>query len=260
MKSIKIMGLCLVAAFVMSAVAVSSAFATTITFLFPNGGGAKPNFSSKTGAGTLFSKSGAEVKCTSATNTGSVEPGTDRARSVLIAFAGCTSKILTTTYTCGPGGVIKTFQLEGQLGLFTNSSSESRVGLVQKAEVNATSNPKTLFAEFSCTHSTETIEIKVKGKERGTTKELGGIIAEVLPESVETLLDKGEPGFLTYTNNATNKYIQIPTSLTVLGTTVTELLLESSISNVNGGAFELSAIHENENVELFFLESMKISV
>jgi hypothetical protein len=45
-------------------------------------------------------------------------------------------------------------------------------------------------------------------------------------------------------------------SLTVLGTLVDELLLE--VSN-NNKAFELAALESNEDIEIFFLENVKIN-
>ncbi|HEV3323510.1 MAG TPA: hypothetical protein VG147_15100 [Solirubrobacteraceae bacterium] len=260
----KIVGLCLVVALLASAVAVASASATTLTFLLP--GGKLQDFSSKAGPGVLVAKSGTSgeniVECKSATNTGSVLNHTDLIENVLIRFEKCTSKILTTTYTCSSGseeGVIKTNELNGQLGLFTSATSnETRAGIVLKAEPNATTNPNTLFAEFTCTHSSESVPVKVRGKERGTSGEKGGIIAEVLPESVDRSIPAGDPGFLTYKTNASpHRYIQLPNTLVVLGTSVTELLLEANFKNET--TWNLAGLEQEKDVEIFFLELAEIS-
>jgi hypothetical protein len=255
MRYFKSLGLCLVAVFALGAVMASSAFAEAL-FLFPEGAAKLQAFSSRTGSGKLVAKSGAKVECTSATNTGEVENKTDRIEKVLIIFKGCEIEVLAKKHKCTTAGqaegVIKTFQLNGNLGLLNKTGEAEKVGLVLKAEVNATENPKTLFAEFECAGLGK---VRVKGKERASNKELGGIIAEILPTSVETLIDKGEPGLLTY-KKGTAAWEQQWQSLTVLSEgLVDELLLESSTNNA---AFELSGLEENEDVEIFFLESVRI--
>jgi hypothetical protein len=253
MRYFKMVGLCLAAVFVMSAVVVASASAEGALFLFPNAAnGSAQDFSSKTGAGKLVQKSGAEVKCTSATNTGVAIAHSDRAEKVLIVFQGCSETLLGVTKECNtptqPAGVIKTNELKGNLGLLNKTGEAEKVGLVLKAE-EATG----LFAEFECGAA---FKIKVRGRE--ISSERAGIIAEVLPGSVEVLIDKGEAGLLTYKKEegtGTNPWEQRWRSLTTLGALVDELLLESSI---DGGAFELSAIEEAENVKIFFLESVRI--
>ena len=105
MKYFKSLGLCLVAVFALGAVVASSAFASEgPTLLFPNGGGAKPNFSSVSGKGKLVSKAAGKaltIECKAAKNTGVAIPGTDRVEKVVIAFTGCTGKIKEETVKCG---------------------------------------------------------------------------------------------------------------------------------------------------------------
>jgi hypothetical protein len=250
MRYFKMVGLCLAAVFVMSAVVVASASAEGALFLFPNAAnGSAQDFSSKTGAGTLVQKNGAEVKCLSATNTGVAIAHSDKAQKVLIVFQECTTKLLGETKKCTtpgqPSGVIKTNQLSGNLGLLNKTGEAEKVGLVLKAE-EATG----LFAEFECT---ALVKVKVRGREISST-ERAGIIAEVLPASVEKLIDPKEAGFLVY-KKGTEPWEQKFQTLTTLGSTVEKLLLESSI---DGTPFELAAIEENENVSIFFLESVRI--
>lgn len=245
-SSMKIMGLCLAAAFLVSAVAVASASAVGPVFLFS---GTAKGFSSKSGAGTLVQKNptseanGSEVKCTSDTDTGEIEGATDtdKVTNVLVVFSGCTSTVLTETYTCTTSGqaagVIKTNQLEGQLGYI--SESEKTVGLVLKPK-----SPATLFAEFECEKAGHKISIKVKGE----------IIGKITP--VNELVSAGGHFTLKYKYNATKKWVQEPNELKVLGETKTGLLLESSISNVGEGKFSLSGIETTD--EIFVLQSTEI--
>ena len=247
-RSVKIMGLCLVAAFVASVVAVASASAAgSPLFLFP-AGGTKPQFSSVGGAGVLVQKAsptseenGAEVKCTSAADTGEIAGDmTDRAINVVVTFKGCTSKIALTTYKCQSGAVaeeIKTNQLEGQLGYI--SEANKTVGLMLKPQA-----PATLFAEFECTKGIEKFKVKVRGE----------IIGEITP--VNKLVDPQEHFTLKYKTNAVRKWEQVPNELTVLGQKRTALLLESSIGLISGGAFLFSAIETT--VEIFPLQSTEI--
>lgn len=254
MRYFKSLGLCLVAVFALGAVMASSAFAEA-EFLFPEGAATLQDFSSKTGAGELVAKNGGTVTCTSATNLGQVENKTDRIEKVLIIFKGCETEVLAKKHKCTTAGqaegVIKTFQLNGNLGLLNKTGEEEKTGQVLKAEEGLSENPKNLFAEFECA---SVGKVRVKGKERGTSKELGGIIAEILPGSVEKLIDKGEAGLLTY-KKGKEAWEQKWQSLTVLGTLVDELLLESSTNNA---AFELAGLEQEKNVEIFFLESVKI--
>jgi hypothetical protein len=244
----KIMGLCLAAAFVMSAVAVATASATKPEFRFS---GTKTAFSSTSGKGTLVQENGtkeengSEIKCEKDTDSGEVEgvSGTDKVTNVLVLFSECTSKVLTTTYTCTTTGqakgVIKTNQLEGQLGYI--SESAKTVGLVLKPK-----SPATEFASFECESSAKVkIAIKVKGE----------IIAKIT--EVNKLVEPGGHFTLSYARNGTDKWIQEPNVLTVLGKKEEKLLLESSISNVNSGAYALSAIETTDSV--FMLQSTEIS-
>jgi hypothetical protein len=255
MRYFKVMGLCLVAAFAMSAVAAATALAAEgPTILFPNGGGAKPNFSSVAGKGKLVSTvlAGAEkveVKCTAGRNAGVAVPGTDRVEKVVITFTGCTGTVKGASVKCGSTAsdganeTITTNSLSGQLG-YLHLGSPLTVGLVLKSESE-------LFAEFNCSLN----KIRVRGKEI-KEKEFAGIIAEVLPESLNKLIDPGTAGLLSYKQEPAGEPKQKLRELTVLGTPLKELLLTASLG---AGAFELAGLEEEKNVELFFLESVLLS-
>jgi hypothetical protein len=248
MKRLSIAGVCLAVTLAMSAAATATAAASNPLFVLP-GGGAKPAFSSLSGKTKLVVKSGAEVKCESARDTGEVVPGTQRAKNISILFKECATKISGETVKCTSSGqssgTVKTFQLEGQLGYI--NESEKKVGLVLKAEVNATANPNTLFAEFSCSVA----KVKIRGKERGVSGEKGGIIGEVTP--VNKLVDPGSHILGSFAQVTGELWRQSPTALTVLGTTTTELLLETAIA---GGGFELSGLAAED--EIFALESVEV--
>jgi hypothetical protein len=249
MRYLKMVGLCLAAVFVMSAVVAASASAEGALFLFPNATNQLQDFSSRTGSLKYHQKNGAEIECTSATNTGEAVGHSDKVEKVLIVLQGCSTVVLGETKTCTtPGlskGLVKTNQLSGNLGLLNKTGEAERVGLVLKAE-----EPTGLIAEFECGAA---VKVKVRGKEVSST-ERGGIVAEVLPGSVEKLIDKGEACLWTY-KKGTEPWEQQWKSLTTLGALVDELLLETSI---DGTPFELASIEAEKNVEIFFLESVRI--
>ena len=235
MKSIKIMGLCLVAAFLVSAVAVATASASTPGFIFS---GTARGFSSKSGAGKLVTKIGAEVKCTLDTDSGEINgaSGTDKVKNVLVVFSGCTAVISGNTLKCNsegqPAETIKTNQLEGQLGYINEAGK--KVGLVLKAEAE-----KGLFATFTC--GTGVLETKIKVRGAGET---AGMIGEITP--VNTPINPGGHFTLNYTQKAGELWRQVPNELKVLGTLITGLLLEAKIGG--GGAWEFSGLETSDEV------------
>jgi hypothetical protein len=240
MKSMKIMGLCLVAAFLVSAVAVATASATKPEFRFS---GTKTAFSSRSGAGTLYASNGAEIKCTLDTDLGEIEgaSGSDRVTNVLVLFTGCTLKVLNETWKCKTAGAnveeIRTNDLEGQLGYI--SKAAKTVGLVLKPKA-----PNTVFATIECTNKAGTVTRKVEVK--------GEIIGAIIP--VNVLIEPGEHFTLTYKVEAANKTVQVPNALEVLGTQLTGLLLQS---NEEGGAFANAGLETVD--EIYPLQSTEIS-
>ncbi|HEV3322503.1 MAG TPA: hypothetical protein VG147_09995 [Solirubrobacteraceae bacterium] len=232
----KIMGLCLVAAFLMSAVAVATASAAGPLFLFS---GTKKGFSSVSGAGTLFSPTGAEIKCTKDTDSGELEgtSQTDKVTNVVVRFTGCTITILGKTTECKTAGagkeVITTNKLEGELG-YIPPATNKEVGLVLKPGAGAGG----FFASLECIVSGVTVVINVKGE----------VIGKITP--LNKLVDPGEPFTLTYKAVGAKKTEQSPKELIVLGKEEKELLL---LSNEGGGAFGNAGLETSD--EVFFLQS-----
>jgi hypothetical protein len=164
MKSIKIMGLCLVAVFALSAVVASSAFAEKPEFLFPNNEG-KKQFSSIETAGTLETRKGEEVKCTGGRDTGEVS-GAKEARDILITYTGCIAKVGTEEFKCQSESAkseeIKTYDLAARIGFDT----KPKVGILFHPETGRENNPNNLFAVFECINDKtggKNINIRVKG-------------------------------------------------------------------------------------------------
>lgn len=251
MKCFKSLGLCLVAVLAVGAVAAGSASANTQTILFPEGG-AKPDFSSITGKGVLHAKGGLAINCESARNSGEARPGTDILRNIRILFSGCGAtiqeKVLSCNSTGQPSGSIQTFPLLAELGSLT-VGTELVGAYVLTAETGISGNSNNLFAEFKCATTT----VKVRGKERGTSGEKGGIIGELA--SKETKFAKKTAVPIAYKQVTGKPEEQLRQSLTVLGTLVDELLLEAS----SGSGFELAGLEEEKPVELFFLEEVEFS-
>jgi hypothetical protein len=243
MKSMKIMGLCLVAAFLVSAVAVATASAAKPEFRFSNEE-SKKAFSSRSGAGILFAPTGGEIKCTSDTDLGEIEgaSGTDKVNNVVVIFTGCTFKILGETWKCKTAGApnaeeVRTNALEGQLG-YINKPAKT-VGLVLKPKA-----PNTVFATLECKTKAGTTTRKVEIKDE--------IIGAITP--VNDLIEPGEHFTLTYKVENANKTVQVPNALEVLGTLFTGLLLQS---NENGGAFANTGLETVD--EIYPLQSTEIS-
>ncbi len=241
-RFMKIMGLCLVAAFVMSAVAVATASASTPGFIFS---GTNKAFSSKSGEGKLVAKSGEngelEVKCTSDKDRGEVSgaSGTDKVTNVVVTFNGCTLKVLLESYACSNAGKeeIITNTLEGELGYVKGTL---KVGLVLLPKESSAG-----FAEFKCVHSTKTVTVKVTGE----------VIGEIPSTSLNVLIDPPGHFSLLY-EHLTKNYEQQYQELEVLGSLLTKLTLSTETS-LEPGKLLQSAITTKD--EIFPLESMEIS-
>jgi hypothetical protein len=222
----KIMGLCLAAAFVMSAVPAGSAMAAAPEFLFTS---SSVTFTSK--AGKLETSSGEEVNCTSSSGAGEFE-GTSPSKKitkVTVSYHGCTSKILTNTYKCKTAGAneeeIKTRELEGTIGYINKNTTPREIGLLFQPKGGGN------FAEFECVHSKETVTIRVKGS----------IIGKITP--VNTLVDLFAGGSaLIDMSKGANK--GEPSVNKFEGAAEDELLTESTISK----KFEKSAIEDSITV------------
>jgi hypothetical protein len=251
MKSIRIMGLCLVAAFALSAVVTSSAFAEKPEFLFPNGG-SKRQFSSVDGAGKLETTKGETVECSGGRDTGEIT-GAKQASDVLISYTGCRAKVGLEEWKCQSGATaeeIKTFDLLGRLGFINKTNKE--VGILFNPETGKANNPKNLFAEFECTNvktGGKSINIKVKGSVIGSITPVNTLIE---PSGTQEFAEitfkesKGKPEPKNLEGEAENKLL-----------TLTTFTTKEKVKETGGeeGWIESGALG---TAKVFPLESMKI--
>lgn len=186
MKRMRILGLCLVAAFALAVVAASSASASTPAFYecakvaagagkYTNktcsteGTGPKAKYELKEGIGkgkafkgsgktaTLHTPAvGGEIKCTSFKDTGKLTSPTSEG-SVLSTFAGCSTLGKKCASAGEKAGTIKTFDLAGNTGTISGGSG---AGVDLKPESGK------YLAEFGC----EGLEVKVEGSVIGEEK------------------------------------------------------------------------------------------
>jgi hypothetical protein len=177
MKRIKIMGLCLVAVFAMTAAAAASASAAepafyeckkvvggkyekgckklgvgkTAAYEIVEGVGKGKAFKGTGKAATLHTPAvGGEVKCTGFKDEGKVATPTTET-GVISTFTGCTSLGKKCLSPGQKAGTIKTNKLKGELGYI--SAAEHKAGVDLAAETG------TVLAEFKC----EGLEIVVTG-------------------------------------------------------------------------------------------------
>lgn len=133
MKRFKIVGLCLIAAFALSAVAASAASAAKPEFQ----GKVAKEFTSKGEAATLKVKEGITVKCAASTdvgklNTGTPEGGAKKEGTVTVKFTKCLAAGVDACHSTSPlGGAeeIITKELAMTLGYIKKSTSEVGVDL-----------------------------------------------------------------------------------------------------------------------------------
>ncbi len=119
-------------------------------------GAKKKPFKGKGGAATLHTPAiGGEVKCTSFKDSGSVNTPTTE-NNVISEFKGCTSLGKKCNSPAAKAGTIVTNKLAGELG-YINKASKN-VGVLLKAETGS------ILAEFNC----EGIEIVTTGSVIGT--------------------------------------------------------------------------------------------
>jgi hypothetical protein len=186
MRRIKIMGLCLVAVFAMTAVAVSSASAApsffecakvaagtgkftnktcstegtgkTAKYELKEGVGKGKEFKGKGGAATLHTPAvGGEVKCKSFKDKGLVATPTTESK-VISEFKTCESLKKKCVSPGAKAGTIITKNLKGVLGYITKSPLS--VGVALSPETG------TVLAEFNC----EGLEIETTGSVIGEQK------------------------------------------------------------------------------------------
>jgi hypothetical protein len=191
MKRIRIMGLCLVAAFAMSAL-VSSAASAEPVFLTKTvvAEGVKIPIKGTLGAAFLEGKSGSKITCTGGTATGEIT-GPQTSKNNVTTFTGCE----TGGLKCESGvteGVILTKPLEAKLNGITSSLPGER--LFSEAEGRGGK-----LAEFSCGGGA--IAVIVKGSLIGSLAGAAGTNAEtgkLLPTSTLTFAEAA--GIQKYTS------------------------------------------------------------
>jgi len=161
MRHIKIAGLCLVAAFVMSAVASATASAAKPEFLFPEKGTKRQFSAVQSGSASLETKKGETVTCSGGKAIGEVS-GAKEARGILFAYTGCRAKVGIEEWKCQSGTTaeeIKTYELLARIGF----DAKPEVGILFNPETGKANNPNNLFASFECTNTKNPLNIKVKG-------------------------------------------------------------------------------------------------
>jgi hypothetical protein len=210
MKRMRIVGLCLVAVFALSAFATSSAFAkpeigrcvtkaggkyknsnctekgTGGTFEFVKNA-VKKGFTSAGGEGVLETAAGTKVICTAQSAKGEylekgTTPSTKEVHHVVATFTGCTLPLIgAPCNTAGKGsGVIVTNELEGKMGYISGKGTKTpSVGQELKPAKTA---PGKLFATFECGGGAVKIEVG-----QGTGKGGDCIIAPVGPANTMSL-------------------------------------------------------------------------
>lgn len=116
--------------------------------------GEKLPFESTSGAGTLETKGGEKISCTSDSDTGEIT-GPKSVSNVSVTFKGCSTTVFKFACTSSgqASGVIKTNLLKGEIGYLNKSKKE--VGLELEPETSGG-----FFAEFECAGI---VSIKVRG-------------------------------------------------------------------------------------------------
>jgi hypothetical protein len=188
MKRIGTVGLCLVVAFVLSALVAASASATAPEYgrclkqtsgegkKFSDSkcnkeasgkkakyewvpGAGKAKFTSSGGIGVLTSVGGAGVECKTESSTGEFVPGNNKEEAgIIVTFKECKSAGNACTSPGAVSGELKTNELEGIVGFIKKEpiATKSKLGLELSPAKSVTSG---LFIEFSCLG----LVVKVRG-------------------------------------------------------------------------------------------------
>jgi len=256
MKRMRIMGLCLVAAFALTAIGAGSASALPEIgrcvakagtgkykdanctkkagskaeekqFEFLKGPEVgKVGFTSAGGEGVLETVSGTKIVCKTQSATGKykrLSTGTTKeVEGVIANFEGCSIPALETPCQSGSeSGKISTFSLKGPLGYISGEKTTTPV----VGQMLTPTKAKGFFAEFKCLGGG--ITVKVKGKEGAVEGKTGGncVIAPVVNANemsltaTQTYSGSGGKQSPQHFQLATSKYCNLE-------------------SNTNGGAFE----------------------
>jgi hypothetical protein len=205
MRRIRIAGLCLVAVFVMSAIASATASATLPEYGkclkkavaggsgYSNSGCTKAvtgatakyewvagdagiKFSTVGTAATLLTTKGETVTCTSESSTGTYLGGNNKEEETTVNFAGCKSNGLTCTTTGDAAGELTTNPLIGIIGY--EKLPTATAGKTDLQLHPATSGGH--FIDFKCTSA---LTIEVRGAEGAN----GGILVPIKNDKMTSL-------------------------------------------------------------------------
>jgi hypothetical protein len=225
-RIVTLFSLAVMAAFALSAVAVSAASAE-VTKILPEPTEAAPLTAKaeQSAAGALLTVGGLEVKCKK--GSGSETWTTANLGTGLVLFTECTGPLSTTCTGEGdPSGLIAA---EGEVHfwlalLMTSETGTELVGaLVFLLKLGAVAKP----VKFTCVNAKKTIEDKIEVT--------GCVAAQVLAASLNALISEAKEEFAEFKSGET-KILQV---LPQGGTSEINCLPTTS---TNGGALELSAI------------------
>jgi hypothetical protein len=225
-RIVTLFSLAVMAAFALSAIAVSAASAeVTLILPAPTSGEPLTTTATQSAPGDLLTVGGLEVKCK--TGSGSETWTTANLGTGLVLFTECTGPLSTTCTGEGdPSGLIAA---EGEVHfwlalLMTSETGTELVGaLVFLLKVGAVAKP----VKFTCVNAKKTVEDKIE-----TT---GCVAAQVLPASLNALIKEAKEEFAEFKSGET-KILQV---LPQGGTSEINCL---PLTSTNGGAAELSAI------------------
>jgi hypothetical protein len=136
----------------LSGIASASASANTFVFNYTGTGANKAKFTATTGEVKLVGADGSEWGCQSSATTGEVSgaSGSSKVAHVVVTLSGCKFGTKVCTTAGQASGVMKSAELEGELGYL----SETKMG-----EVGLLLKPK-LGSFMSCREGTALIEFK----------------------------------------------------------------------------------------------------
>ena len=164
----------LVAVFAVSALAAASAAAQPefVTATFP------VKFSAKGGPGTLETKTGLKVTCSSSKATGSIETAV-KVGQVFVEFEGCKTTVTGINLTCGPGGTITSLELAAVVWLEpgTQKTTKEPVIVLTPAAFKEP-GPDVNFAKFTCENTAKFKEV--------LTVQGGSLIGKISPKNTKT--------------------------------------------------------------------------
>ena len=228
-RIVTLFSLAVMAAFALSAVAVSAASAEA-TKILPEPTKSEPltTKATQSAPGDLLTVGGLEVKCVK--GSGSESWTTANLGTGNVLFTECTGPLSTTCTTTGDtAGLISA---EGEvhfwLGLLMTGTAEKETteliaALVFLLKEGAVAKP----VKFTCVNSKKTIEDKIEVT--------GCVAAQVLPASLNALIKEAKEEFAEWKSGET-KVLQ------VLPQEATSEINCLPTTSTNGGALELSAI------------------